>query len=111
MVPGRSSTGHRDQRAASAERLARSGILVAALDFRVPPAASYPGSAVDINYGIRWLKTQAKALSSSSEMICTFGISSGGHMAMLLGMRPGDSRYSSIPVSGSAFDAKVRGVI
>ena len=33
------------------EQLARGGILVAALDFRVPPAASYPASLADINTG------------------------------------------------------------
>ncbi len=95
------------------EQLARNGILVAALDFRVPPAASYPGSVADINYGIRWLKTRATTLGSRPEMVCTFGISSGGHLAMLLGMRPQDSRYSAIPLSGdgSAVDASVRGVI
>jgi acetyl esterase/lipase len=95
------------------EQLARSGILVAALDFRVPPAASYPGSAMDINYGIRWLKTQATALGSRPEMVCSFGISSGGHLAMLLGMRPRDSRYSALPLRGgdSTADARVRGVI
>jgi acetyl esterase/lipase len=95
------------------EQLARSGILVAALDFRVPPAAPDPGSVMDINYGVRWLKTQAAKLGSRSDMVCTFGISSGGHLAMLLGMRPHDSRYSSIPPSGanSSVDATVRGVI
>jgi acetyl esterase len=95
------------------EQLARRGILVAALDFRVPPAASYPGSVMDINYGIRWLKTQAIRLGSRPEMVCTFGISSGGHLAMLLGMRPRDSRYSSIPLSAdsSSVGAGVRGVI
>jgi acetyl esterase len=103
--------GDRLQDTSINEQLARNGILVAALDFRVPPAASYPGSAVDINYGIRWLKTQAAKLSSSPDMLCTFGISSGGHMAMLLGMRPQDPRYSAIPVPGAAVDAKVRGVI
>ncbi len=92
------------------ERLARAGILVAALDFRVPPAASYPGSLIDINYGIRWLKSQAAKLGTRPDMVCTFGISSGGHQAMLLGMRPRDYRYSSIPLS-SDYDASVRGVI
>src|SRR6185295_42801 len=38
------------------EPLARSGVVVAALDFRMPPDASYPGSFVDINYAIRWFK-------------------------------------------------------
>jgi acetyl esterase/lipase len=95
------------------ERLARSGILVAALDFRVPPAASYPGSCADINYGIRWLKSKAETLRVRANSVCTFGISSGGHLAMLLGMRPSDSRYSAIPLPGgrSGIDATVRGVI
>jgi acetyl esterase/lipase len=91
------------------ERLAHAGILVAALDFRVPPAASYPASLADINYGIRWLKSQAAALKTRPDMVCTFGISSGGHQAMLLGMRPQDPRYSAIALPG--FDAGVRGVI
>src|ERR1700730_14360549 len=95
------------------EQLARSGILVADVDFRVPPVASYPGSLADINYGIRWLKTQAATLGTHPEMVCTFGISSGGHQAMLLGMRPHDPRYSAIPLAGyrSAVDASVSGVI
>jgi acetyl esterase len=90
------------------EKLARNGVLVAALDFRVPPVASYPASVQDINYGIRWLKSQAAKLNTRPDMICTFGISSGGHQAMLLGMRPRDNRYASIPLGG---DAAVRGVI
>ncbi|MGH8013063.1 MAG: alpha/beta hydrolase [Candidatus Binataceae bacterium] len=94
------------------EQLARSGIVVAALDFRVPPAASYPGSVMDINFGIRWFKTQAAKLGSHPNTVCTFGISSGGHLAMLLGMRPRDSRYTAIPLPGDGpVDATVRGVI
>jgi acetyl esterase/lipase len=95
------------------EQLACGGIVVAALDFRVPPAATYPGSLTDINYGIRWLKSRAASFNVRPEMVCTFGISSGGHQAMLLGMRPQDSRYSSIPLpgDGAAIDASVRGVI
>jgi acetyl esterase len=103
--------GDRLQDTSINEQLAHNGILVAALDFRVPPAASYPGSAVDINYGIRWLKREAASLRTRPEMVCTFGISSGGHLAMLLGMRPQDARYSAIPLAGSTADAKVRGVI
>jgi acetyl esterase len=94
------------------EQIARSGVLVAALDFRVPPAATYPGSLTDINYGIRWLKTQAAALRTYPGKACTFGISSGGHQAMLLGMRPHDSRYSALALPGNpAGDASVSGVI
>src|SRR5579863_4450722 len=50
------------------EQLARAGMVVAALDFRLPPAASYPGSLADINYAIRWLKARAASLGSRPEM-------------------------------------------
>src|SRR2546427_12809855 len=39
--------------------LAQSGVVVAALDFRMPPVAPYPASLAGINYAIRWVKTQA----------------------------------------------------
>ena len=85
------------------EALARNGIIVAALDFRVPPAASYPGSLADIHYAIRWCKTQAEAWNGRPDRIGAMGTSSGAHQAMLVGMRPNDPRYAAIPMSnGSA---------
>ncbi len=45
-----------------AKALAESGILVASIDFRMPPEARYPASLADINLGIRWLKARARAL-------------------------------------------------
>jgi acetyl esterase/lipase len=95
------------------EPLAKSGVVVAALDFRMPPVASYPASLADINYAIRWLKTQAPKWGSRSELVGILGSSSGAHQAMLLGMRPHDSRYAAIPLpAGSpAVDASVRCVV
>jgi acetyl esterase/lipase len=95
------------------ERLAKSGVVVAALDFRMPPVASYPGSLADIHYAIRWLKTRAAGLGSRADLMGVMGISSGGHQAMLLAMRPSDPRYSSLPLPGGAtgVDARVRCVI
>jgi acetyl esterase/lipase len=95
------------------EPLARSGVIVAALDFRQPPVASYPGSCQDINYGIRWLKTKAAALGGRADAIGSMGNSSGGHLAMLLAMKPFDARYAALPLpAGSpAVDAAVRCVI
>jgi acetyl esterase/lipase len=80
------------------EALARSGIVVAALDFRMPPDAGYPASLADINYGIRWFKTQAQKYGSDPAKVGIMGSSSGGHQAMLLAMRPHDERYSAIPL-------------
>jgi len=95
------------------EPLAKSGVVVAALDFRMPPVASYPASLADINYAIRWFKTKATALGSRPDLVGVLGSSSGAHQAMLLGMRPRDPRYAALPLSAGslAVDASVRCVL
>jgi acetyl esterase len=89
------------------ENLAKAGIAVISLDFRMPPDAPYPGSMQDINYGIRWAKSRAASLGSRPDLIGVMGTSSGGHQAMLTAMRPRDARYASLPLAGGA-DATVR---
>ena len=79
------------------EALAKKGVIVVALDFTVPPDAPYPASFADVNYGIRWSKTQAASWNGRGDKVGAMGTSSGAHLAMLLGMRPNDPRYSAIP--------------
>lgn len=95
------------------EALAKNGVTVVALDFRVPPEAPYPASLADIHYGIRWAKTQAASWNGSPDKIGAMGTSSGAHLAMLLGMRPDDSRYAALPqpAGAAAVDATLGCVI
>jgi acetyl esterase/lipase len=95
------------------EPLAKSGVVVAAIDFRQPPEASYPASMADINYAVRWLKTQAAALGGRADRVGLMGSSSGSQQAMLSAMRPRDPRYAALPLpAGSpAVDASVRCVV
>jgi acetyl esterase/lipase len=72
------------------ESLARAGIFVMALDFRMPPLARYPGPVSDINYAIRWLHAHAQSLGVKAEWIGGVGTSSGGHQLMLNALRPND---------------------
>ena len=90
---------------AANEALARNGVIVAALDFRVPPVASYPASFADIHYGIRWCKANAEAWNGIPDRVGAMGTSSGAHQAMLLGMRPNDARYAALPYSNGARQA------
>lgn len=90
------------------EALARRGVVVVALDFRMPPDASYPGSLADIHYGIRWCKTQAAAWGSRPDSVGAMGNSSGAHQAMLLGMRPADPRYAALPLPAGSADVDGR---
>src|SRR5262249_41849813 len=93
--------------------LAQSGVVVAALDFRMPPVAPYPASLADINYAIRWVKTQASRWGSRPEWVGALGSSSGAHQAMLAGMRPHDPRYAALPLPAGApaVDARLRCVV
>ncbi len=95
------------------EALAKSGVVVAALDFRMPPVASYPASLADINYAVRWLKTRAADLRTRPDRVGLLGNSSGAHQAMLLAMRPRDPRYAALDVSapGGSVDASIRFVV
>jgi acetyl esterase len=94
------------------EALANSGVVVAALDFRMPPTAGYPASLADINYAIRWLKARAGELKSRADRVGLLGVSSGAHQAMLSAMRPRDTRYAAIPLQRHAeLDATVAAVV
>jgi acetyl esterase/lipase len=95
------------------EALAKSGVVVAALDWRMPPVAPYPAALTDINYAVRWLKAQAGDLRSRPELVGIMGSSSGGHQAMLAAMRPRDSRYAGrpLPAGAAQVDGAVRCVV
>ena len=90
------------------QTLARSGVLVAAIDFRTAPDHKYPSQVADVNYGIRWLKSTAKDYNGDSSRLGALGRSSGGHTTMLAAMRPDDPRYKSIPLpSGDEVSAEL----
>ena len=92
--------------------LAQTGVVVLALDFRMPPDAKYPASMQDVNYAIRWAKSRASELKIKPDRVAVMGVSSGGHQAMLTAMRPNDARYAAIQLSGGGnVDASVQAVI
>src|SRR5215469_16075553 len=95
-----------------AKALAKSGILVVSIDFRMPPEASYPASLADINLATRWLKARAHSLGSRPDWVGAFGTSSGGHQVLLAAIRPDDPRYRALPLAEAPdVDAKLAFVI
>ena len=88
--------------------LARSGMLVAAIEFRQAPDHTYPSQVADVNYGTRWLKANAPRLGGDAATLGAFGSSSGGHSLMLSTLKPNDPRYASETLdSGDGIDATV----
>lgn len=82
--------------------LAASGMVVAAIDFRLAPAHPYPAQVQDVNLATRWLKTHAAEFNADPETIGGMGCSSGGHTLMLSAMRPADARYAALELPEAA---------
>ena len=93
--------------------MAAHGVVSIALDFRSGNEDPYPASVQDINYAVRWAKLNARQLKTRPDLIGLSGQSSGGHLAMLVAMRPRDPRYAAIalPAGSAEQDASVRCVI
>jgi acetyl esterase len=68
---------------------AASGLLVVAIDMTLAGEAPHPASLEDARYGVRWLKDTAREWNGDAAKLGVLGSSSGGHLAQLLGMKPG----------------------
>jgi acetyl esterase/lipase len=78
--------------------LAKSGIVVLAIDFRMPPKYRYPASIADIHYATRWLKAHASEFGSRADLVAGLGTSSGAHQLLLSALKPHDPRYAALPL-------------
>ena len=88
--------------------IAASGVVVVAIDLTLSGEAPYPANVQDANYGIRWIKSKAPEWRADGSSVGIYGSSTGGHIAVLLAMRPGDARYNAIRLEGHPnIDAKV----
>jgi acetyl esterase/lipase len=96
------ASGDRLNNAPIDEALAKSGIVVLAIDFRMPPRHRYPHSIADIHYAIRWLKAHAGEFGSRRDLVSAIGTSSGAHQLLLTALKPDDPRYAALPLSGGA---------
>jgi acetyl esterase len=105
------NNGDRNNDAVLNQALAERGVLTVAIDFRQPPQAGYPASVCDLNLAIRWLKAKASDFGGTAK-VGALGVSSGGHVVLLSGMRPKDPRYALLPLEGHAdVDASLAYVI
>jgi acetyl esterase/lipase len=103
------NNGDLNDRTGLGEYLAQHGTVMVTLNFR-HAVDGYPTSCADINYGVRWTKAHAKELKVDPNQVVIGGASSGGHLAMLVAMRPNDPRYGAIP-GPAGVDASVKGVV
>jgi acetyl esterase/lipase len=84
---GGSAAAWRSDPAESVVRLARRGLVVFAVDYRLarPGAPSWPAVVGDLREAVRWVRRHADEFGVDPGRIVVMGISSGAHLAGLLG--------------------------
>jgi acetyl esterase len=63
--------------------LCDAGVVVLAVDFRMPPIAVYPGAADDVRTAVCWLKAHAADVHTLPTLVGIVGVSSGGQTGLL----------------------------
>ncbi|MFQ5495456.1 MAG: alpha/beta hydrolase fold domain-containing protein, partial [Phycisphaerae bacterium] len=102
--------GERSMMHAWAKDLAVSGYTAVAIHYRViPEGGVYPAPIADILAAIAHLRTHAAELKIDPERIALFGISAGGHLALLAGMADDASVFTGDWPEGSS--ARVRAIV
>ena len=104
------NNGDLEDRTALGEYLAAARHRHAHAEFPARPRTAIRRPCADIHYGIRWAKAHAKELKINPDQVAIGGASSGGHLAMLVAMRPNDPRYAEIP-GPAGVDASVQAVV
>ena len=93
------TSGDRFNNVSIAEHVAAHGVAALSIEFRMPPAARYPETVADVNYGIRFLKANAERFATRRDLVGGLGTSSGGHLLLLNVLRPRDPRYAAFPLA------------
>jgi len=78
--------------------LAACGMVVISLGFRQGPDHKHPAASADVAAGVRYLKAHAQRLGIDPTKIGVMGSSSGGHLALLLAVRPGAPEHVGTPI-------------
>jgi acetyl esterase/lipase len=65
--------------------LARAGVVVVSLDYRLGPTEHWPDQIEDVKCAIRYLRANAAQLHINAGAIGAWGQSAGGHLVALLG--------------------------
>ena len=91
------------------QTLTEHGIAVAAVDYRLVPAARFPAQLSDVKAALRFLRAHAGELGLDGTRVYAIGDSAGGHLALLAALTSGDPALEGD--QGPAGDSSVRAAV
>lgn len=90
--------GKRDMRL-TAKALAAHGFVGLTVDYRAPAEAPWPASIQDVKAAVSWTRANADDLGVEPDRIVLYGVSKGGHLALLAA---GAQRHAAFDPRGGA---------
>lgn len=97
-----SASAYIQQRMALAER----GYVVASIEYRVAPAATFPAPVEDAKAAVRFLRANAELFCIDKNKIGVLGASAGGYLAAMLGATNGVSGFDKGNFLGESSDVQ-----
>ncbi|PST48443.1 hypothetical protein COO72_07815 [Bifidobacterium callitrichos] len=91
--------------------LLRAGYVVASIDYRLASESPWPAQINDCKSAVRYLRTNAERYGIDSKHIAVFGESSGAHLAMMLGVTNGTSKFVDVNDGNGNTSSDVQAVI
>jgi acetyl esterase/lipase len=91
--------------------LARRGVAVASVSYRLVDVALWPAQLHDAKGAVRWLRAHAARFGIDGTRIGAWGASAGGHLAALLGLTAGLSELEGDVGGNLDQDSSVRSVV
>lgn len=76
-----------------AGEMARAGMAVATLQYRLSGEAPYPAAVHDVVAGIKWLRTSGEERAIDPDRLALVGESAGGHLATLVANAPNHEAF------------------
>lgn len=90
-----------------AERFAAAGYVVFNVDYRLAPEHTHPAQIDDVRAAFAWLRDHAGAYGVDPARIAALGYSSGGHLALLLGLEDAAARPAAVIGGAAPSDLRV----
>ncbi|PKL81381.1 MAG: alpha/beta hydrolase, partial [Ignavibacteriae bacterium HGW-Ignavibacteriae-3] len=86
-------SGNRSMEIPMARQLAANGFVTAVVEYRLSPECKYPSAIFDLKSSVRWMRANSEELNIDSTRIALYGVSSGGHLAAMLGATNGIDKF------------------
>jgi acetyl esterase/lipase len=87
------------------------GYAIASVSFRLTPVAPLPAQVHDIKGAVRFLRANAERLGLDGDHIGITGVSSGGHLAALVGLTNGSKEHEGDVGGNSGIPSDVQAIV